>query len=63
MDSSRPRFPFDRSTKRAFQRLAISPDSDLLLHRELDEALGLIDMAAGWIEGLIDAANDGTSIR
>jgi hypothetical protein len=37
---------FDRTIKLAFQGSSISPDGGLLLHRELDDALSLTDMAA-----------------
>ena len=43
------RLQFDRAVKRAFQGSLISSDGGLLLHRELDDALGLVDMAAGLI--------------
>lgn len=37
----------DRSVKFAFIGSAIGSDGCLLLHRELNDALGLIDMAVG----------------
>lgn len=37
---------FDRSVKFTFEGASLSSDGDLLLHRELDNALGLTDMAA-----------------
>lgn len=40
------RLQFDPSVKIAFQGASRSSDGGLLLHRELDNALGLTDMAA-----------------
>ena len=40
------RLQFDRSVKLAFQGSIISSDGGLLLHRELDNALGLSELAA-----------------
>lgn len=39
------RLQFDRSVKLAFQGPSLSSDGSLLLHRELDGALGLTDAA------------------
>ena len=43
------RLQFDRTVKLAFCGSSISSDGGLLLHRELDDALGLSDTAAGLI--------------
>ncbi|MBX2854200.1 MAG: transposase [Rhodobacteraceae bacterium] len=43
------RFQFDRLVKLTFQGSSISSDGGLLLHRELDDVLGLTDLAADLI--------------
>jgi hypothetical protein len=52
------RLQFDRSVKLAFDGSAISSDGGLLLHRELDDALGLTDMAAGSLADPRTGRND-----
>jgi len=51
------RLQFDPSVKLAFQGSSISSDGGLLLHRELDDALGLTDMAAESITDLRTGKN------
>lgn len=48
------RLEFDRPVKRGS---AISSDGGLLLHRELDDALGLTEKAAGLIDDLRTGRN------
>ncbi len=43
------RLQFDQSAKRAFQGASIGSDGGLLLHRALDDALGLTELAANLI--------------
>jgi len=51
------RLQFDRSVKVEFRGSAISSDGGLLLHRELDDALGLSDMAAGLLSDMRTGQN------
>ena len=51
------RLEFDRSVKVEFRGSAISSDGGLLLHRELDDALGLSDMAAGLLADMRTGLN------
>jgi hypothetical protein len=48
-ESGSLRLQFDRSVRLAFRGSSISSDGGLLLHRELDDALGLSDLAADLI--------------
>ena len=52
------RLQFDRSVKLAFRGSSISSDGGLLLHRELDDALGLTDIAANLIADPRTGKND-----
>jgi len=56
-ESSPLRLEFDRSVKVEFSGSAISSDGGLLLHRELDDALGLSDMAAGLLADMRTGRN------
>lgn len=51
------RLQFDRTIKLAFQGSSISSDGGLLLHRELDDALGLTDIAASMMSDLRTGKN------
>ena len=51
------RLHFDRTIKLAFQGSSISSDGGLLLHRELNDALGLTDIAASMMSDLRTGKN------
>jgi hypothetical protein len=51
------RLQFDRTIKLAFQGSSISSDGGLLLHGELDDALGLTDIAASMMSDLRTGKN------
>lgn len=51
------RLQFDRSVKLGFCGPSISSDGGLLVHRKMDEALGLTDMAANLLADLRTGRN------